>query len=222
MAKIPGLPNIWSCKLDLVNQTWAPENCMRTTAYWGTSMLSWNEIIFTWNSQQEMTIARQGLWLSKCKRSWLSKQISLFPGLYHILWHMAKKAASLSHIPLDKQWAAEQGITSEKGATWPNWYTGVGGYFWQFHPRSSCHFQLHCKSLLAPAVALRVLPMYRTRFYSEGEVELLISASPWLTLRGIFLPFHLGNKGFLRSMLVWKNDWPKELALHKPLLNPPK
>lgn len=201
MAKNPGLPNIWSCKLDLVNQTWEPEENLVTTACWGTSMLSWNERIFTWNSQQEM----------KCKGSWLSKQTLLFPGLCHILLYMAKKAVSLSHIPLDKQWAAEQGIASEEGATWPNWYTRGGGLFLQLHPQSSCYFQIHSKSLLAPAVALRVLPMYRTRFDSEGEVELFISASPWLTLRGIFLPFHLGYMGFLRSMLVWKMTGLKSL-----------
>lgn len=147
----------------------------------------------------------------KCKGSWLSKQMLLFPGLCHILLYMAKKAVRLWHIPLDTHWAGEQSITSEEGATWPNWYTQGGGWFFQLHPQRSCHFQIHSKSLLAPAVALRVLPMDRTRFDSEGEVELFISASCWLTLRGMFLPFHLGNMGFLRSTLAWKMTGRKSL-----------
>lgn len=88
------------------------------------------------------------------------------------------------------------------------------GLFLQFVPTKCHHLLIHSTSLV-PAVALSVLPIYEMIVDSERGVELLISASPWLTHHGIFLPFHLGNLGFLKStMLVWKITGPKGLDLN--------
>ena len=81
-----------------------------------------------------------------------------------------------------------------------------------------------CQMLLVPEVALSIFAVYKTTFDSAGGVELLTSASLRLTHQGIFLSFHLGDLGFLKSVLIRKMTGPKRLgsqyALHRLLLNP--
>lgn len=152
-----------------------------------------------------MVIAGQGLWLSKCKGSWLSKQILLLLGLCRIWLRW------LCH-PTFLWTSAEQGITSEEGATCSNWCTrGRGDLFCSLYHQSSCHFLIHSKFLLVQAVALRILPIYKTSWqWTRGKT--LEFSLPVANLRGIFLPFHLGNLGLLRSVLVWKMTGPKGLG----------
>lgn len=66
----------------------------------------------------------------KCKGSWLSKQILLFPGLCHILLYMAKEAVTLSHIPLTSSELQKKALHLRKGQLGLTGILGVGGYFY--------------------------------------------------------------------------------------------
>lgn len=61
-----------------------------------------------------------------------------------------------------------------------------------------------------PAVALNVLPIYKTRFDREAEVELLTSASPWLSHHVIVSAFLSGKSKISEICVNIEDDWSQK------------
>lgn len=164
--------------------------------------------IFTWDRHQEMVILSSSFGLASARGSSQVNKFYCSQGITICSCTWLRRLWVFTFLQTSSE-PQNKALHLRKGWLLLTYVTQSRAYFCNLYPQSSCHFLIHSKSLLVPAVALRVLPIYQTKCNTEGEVELPTSGSPWLTLTGIFLPFQLGNLGFLRYVLVWKMTGPK-------------